>query len=81
MTRPLLAYERLIEALKKEERFDQLSDADLDRIVNATLPGVPPYLQDEVLAQVSAAWWANANVHSAGFLAEWEPPCNRTRPN
>jgi hypothetical protein len=81
MTRELLAYEKLIEALKKEERFDQLSDADLDRIVNATLPGVPRDLQDEVLEIVSTAWWQNANVHAAGFLAEWEPASGRTRPN
>lgn len=71
--RPLLVTERLRHALDAVARFDKLTDAEIDRIVDDTLPDVPEHLRVEALEFVANEWEREKVEKLTGFLAAWQP--------
>jgi hypothetical protein len=79
--RPELITERLMRALNRVARFDLLSDEQIDRIIDETLPDVPEDLRVQALEFVADKWEREFRAETMAALAAWEPSAEeRSRP-
>jgi hypothetical protein len=71
--RPLLVVEKLRRALDAVNRFDKLTNEEIDRIVDETLGEVPELIKVEALSFVADQWEQEKIEKLSGWLAAWQP--------